>query len=436
MREQWVLSNGLHALCVLASAVFFAGCAQEAPLTVISTIITIDVQAVARDDRGALKERIFNVRPMYGLAVGVSFYSAKAQPTFDSKPAHALSAALVIDTMDRNYQFKFQPSDHRRLLTDLRLPVGAMENLAVLDHLAQSIGVDALNNPSISPLGPSTAGLLSNRDGTFPYFGDNRLVSGKTIVDEVQRALRDMGAGVAPDQVGTALFYFSAHGTLGPGGALYLAPADAEANNPATWLKADDLLAPIYAFAAEGGNTELKRRILVILDVCQQGNAAGAVPLAPPPRGVAVIQSASPGQYAWHFASKSRVTETLAAESVPPTTQDVRLTSTMSFLPISLRRSFAGLGASLTPIADPPAPGVLPQMRYVQVGDLFGALKQQMEQLAASDRAVMQAGGQTISIAYGDGSQQMNFLALVNTGDTFDLATSKREGRVYAEQFH
>jgi len=30
----------------------------------------------------------------------------------------------------------------------------------------------------------------------------------------------------------------------------------------------------------------------------------------------------------------------------------------------------------------------------------------------------------------------MNFLTLVNTGDTFDVPASKREGRVYTEHFH
>ena len=426
---------GRCAQCVLACMAVFGAChAEDAARTVISTELTLGSQAIDRGSRGADKERIFNLRSMYGLAVGVSYYGAKARPRFDSKPAHALSAALVVDTIDHTYEFAFHSKEHSRLLTDLRMPVGAMGNLASLDHMAQSVGVEAINNPSISPLGPA-AGVMSNRDGTFPYFGDNRLVSRQLIVDEVERALRDMSV-VAPGQVGTALFYFSAHGTLGPGGALYLIPADAQEQVPSTWLKVDDLLAPIYAFAAESGNADLMRRIVVILDVCQQGDAGGASPLAPPPRGVAIIQSASPGQYAWHFASKARVVETVTPQSGPQSIQDVDLSSTMSFLPISLRRSFAELGALLPPMPNPPTPDALSQVRHIRVGELFNALRQQMERLTASDRAVQLAGGQTISILYGEGSKEMNFLTLVNTGDTFDVPASKREGRVYTEHFH
>ena len=417
-----------HAWWVWFALAAFASHAARA-VDSVSTEVTVGPQAVDRDAGGDRAEHVFNLRTMYGLSVGVSSYGKKAKPDFDTKPAHALSAALIVDTLDRTYQAKFEPGDHRRLLTELRLPAGAIGNSALLDEMAQSVGVEAIANPRFSPFGPE---LMSNRDGSFPYFGDNRLISRQKIEDEVRRALQDMAAGAGGDDVRTALFYFSAHGTLGSDGALYLIPADATARDPSTWLKVDDLLAPIYAFAAEGGNPGMKRRILAIVDICQKGGATAAAALAPPPRGVAVIQSSSPGQYAWHFRTATTIANHQSTSPGSPSSEQVDANSTMSFLPISIRRSFRVLGASLSPLRSGTSPDAS-QRRNITVGEFFEATKSEMDKLAAADLAVQRSGGQTASILYGEGAKAMNFLTLVNAGDLFEVPVSKRQGRVYAD---
>ena len=385
--------------------------------------------------RGANTESIYNLRPIMTVSIGVSFYSGKAQKKFPSLPAHALSAAMVVDSLNRSFQYRFSNDARLRLVTDLRMPPGQLANLGVLDHLAQSVGVEAINNPKVA-FGPTP---LSNQDGNWPYFGNNKLVGRQVILDEVARALRDAPRMQWERGMIPLLFYFSAHGAYAADGNLYLIPADAEPNDPATWLKAEELLAPIYEFAASDGNVEMKRRVLVVLDICQQGEASTTVKSLPaPPRGVAVVQSASPGQHAWHFMSSRKFSQSSSGSTGGKRVDQVELKSTMSFFPISLRRSFAVLGADLPPLpTEPGADGKIGgSSRYIKVKDLLEATAREMKRLVDADAFVQRAGGQTMSVKYGEGAEDMSFVDLFNAGvGRFELPLSKREGRVYAEEF-
>ena len=78
--------------------------------------------------RNANTESIYNLRPIMTLSIGVSFYSRKAQTKFPSLPAHALSAAMVVDSLDRSFQYRFNNDARVRLVTDLRMPPGQVAN--------------------------------------------------------------------------------------------------------------------------------------------------------------------------------------------------------------------------------------------------------------------------------------------------------------------
>lgn len=419
------LTLGLTAVLVLAMS------SPSSPAAGPDTLNRV-IQAQSDDSlRSSGKEKVFNIRPVFALSVGVSFYGKRARPKFPSMPAHALSAAMMLDSIDRSYQYKSRNTFLLRLITDLQLPPGELGNLGILDHLAQSVGVDAIQNPLV-PYGPKGRYFLQNKDGNFPYIGDNQLVSGRGIGIEIERALKDVPKAKWQEDVKIVLFYFAAHGTYTTDGILHLIAADADAEDPTTWTKVDDLLSPIYAFAAEGGNVDLKRRVLVILDICQQGNAPQAHAIAAPPRGVAVLQSASPGQYAWHFETSRNFAQTSTTNGSTTRTDQANLKSTMSFLPIALRQAINSLGDDLPePPTEPSADGKIHiQSKYVKLEQIFSATQAQMKRLIDADPAAQRAGGQTMSIAYGEGAAAMNFLELVKMD--VPIPDEKREGRVYA----
>jgi hypothetical protein len=408
--------------------------AMESPSSRAAGPDTLDLEIQAQSDgnlRSSGKEKVFNIRPVFTLSVGVSFYGKRARSKFPSLPAHALSAAMMLDSLDRSYHYMSSNKSMLRLITDLRLPPGELGNLGILDHLAQSVGVDAIQNPLI-PYGPNGPYFLQNEDGNFPYIGSNQFVSRQGIGIEVERALKDVLEAKWEQDINVVLFYFAAHGIYTTDGTLHLVAADADAEDPSTWTKIDDLLAPIYAFAAEGGNAGLKRRVLVILDICQQGDTPQAHPIAAPPRGVAVLQSASPGQHAWHFETNRKYAQTSTTNGGTPHTMQADLKSTMSFLPLSLRQAINTMGDDLPePTTEPGPDGKIHiKTKFVTLEQIFAATKTQMKHLVDADPAAQRDGGQTMSIAYGDGAAAMNFLELVKVD--VPIPYEKKEGRVYA----
>ena len=395
---------------------------------------TLNREIQAQSDgslRSSGKEKVFNIRPVFTLSIGVSFYGKRARSKFPSLPAHALSAAIMLDSIDRSYQYKSSNTFMLRLITDLQLPPGELGNLGILDHLAQSVGVDAIQNPLI-PYGPNGRYFLQNKDGNFPYIGSNQLVSRQGIGIEVERALKDVPKAKWEQGINLVLFYFAAHGIYTTDGTLHLVAADADAQDTSTWTKVDDLLAPIYAFAAEGGNADLKRRVLVILDICQQGDAPQAHPIAAPPRGVAVLQSASPGQHAWHFETIRKFAQLSTTNGGTSRTEQADLKSTMSFLPISLRLAINAMGDDLPEPPKEPGPDgkIHIKSKFVNLEQIFAATKTHMKRLVDADPTAQRDGGQTMSIAYGEGAAAMNFLELMKMD--VPIPYEKREGRVYA----
>lgn len=422
-----VKMNHLQRFLVMAIfCVMFQGCADTRDNVIVSNLV-LHEQAVDRPLHHGDEQDILNTQRMFGTAIGVSRYGDKAQPQFDSKAAHALSAALLVDTVRRDYEYVFQSANkNMSLSTELRLKADDINNFDILMQLSMSIGANA-----ILPHEKFLMNGMALADGSWPYFGNNRLISKKTIIASVARAIQEIRMDTDTDKPVTAIFYISAHGFLAPDGTGYIIPADGVAGQRETWLGFNDFLAPIYHFAAEDNNTDLRKRILVIIDVCQrEGRFSNAIDA--PPKGVAVIFSSSPGQYAWHFSSHMHLEQHgKPALSATPINTDMDVSSTMSFLPMAMRQSMSELGADLLPIKDGKEEEKNLYEKNISIGTLFNKMQEKMKTIAENDDSVQDSGGQNMRIYYGDMAEQMGFMTLKNFSSLNYLPHSKTYAAAY-----
>jgi hypothetical protein len=153
--------------------------------------------------------------------------------------------------------------------------------------------------------------------------------------------------------------YVSAHGWTGRDGRPYLLPADADSDDPATWISYDEVLRPFYEFGAEveaaaPADGDTRALAIVILDTCQIQRYQGSEQPAPSRHdlsrpGVIVVQSTSPGRYAWHWTQTYTSDKTVSVDKEtrwgfppPPKAERGRVVSAlsagMSVLPVASQR--------------------------------------------------------------------------------------------------
>lgn len=150
------------------------------------------------------------------------------------------------------------------------------------------------------------------------------------------------------------VIYVAAHGWLGPDGQPYFLAADAVEKDPATWISYRSVLESVEAFLGRNAPGSTSRSALVIFDTCQISPGGmdmppAALPTAP---GLVLVQSTSPGQYAWHWTGTDVMTqhvdvvkETRIGVGLPPKARrgdfTTELSSTMSVLPLANQCSLA-----------------------------------------------------------------------------------------------
>jgi WD40 repeat protein len=151
--------------------------------------------------------------------------------------------------------------------------------------------------------------------------------------------------------------YVSAHGWSGRDGRPYLLPADADSDDPVAWISYEEFLRPFYEFGAEvaavPADTGTRALVIVILDTCQIQRYQNSGPTRPQQDlsrpGVIVVESTSPGQYAWHWTQMYTRNTTVSVEretrwGFPPPPKAERgrvvnaLSARMSVLPVASQR--------------------------------------------------------------------------------------------------
>ena len=142
-------------------------------------------------------------------------------------------------------------------MTDLQIPVDDPESkmlLAVLSHLD---GVSGFRRLCSAPV-PS-GGQHVRQAGTGEHITRKRVVD--AIADSVETArtmLHERRAVVL-------VIYISAHGLIGPDGAAYVLPADADAKNPSTWVSYSQVLEPVRRFIANLRPEEQQNAVGVVI---------------------------------------------------------------------------------------------------------------------------------------------------------------------------
>jgi hypothetical protein len=198
----------------------------------------------------------------------------------------------------------------------------------------------------------------TEKDSVY-YVGSGKSVTRQRILDSLSQAIEKARRVLEIQRRVVFVVYVSAHGWLGPDGRPYLLPADADADDPKTWISYEEFLQPIYAFLAQENKIgpffdpvrgDLSRVGIVIFDTCQfpRSGELDKVPATPDLSrlGLVVVQATSPGRYAWHWTesltSKGNITvEKETRWGFPPPPKAKRgplatsLSMNMSVLPVA-----------------------------------------------------------------------------------------------------
>jgi caspase domain-containing protein len=300
-RYSWV--TALIAAACTSSCISYTSTSGTTTVSVTDTFIRVHTA------------RLKSVLPVIGVFVGVSNYGVKANvPT---RPAHTISAALLYEIFynadpnkppesELRLVRESQTHDNLQLLADLRLNPRTEGALAY--PLNDISGIwDQFHPRSEKPdlMEEFFPRAKMARDGTWPYLGEGELVSRSRILAALTKGLADYTKA----ESSLFVFYISGHGGIADDGRPYIIPADANIKERSTLIFYDEVLTLIYAAKATRAD-DLDSSMLIIFDACQQlpATEVQARPILPPPMGVTVVQSASPGQAAWHFTTSQRTT--------------------------------------------------------------------------------------------------------------------------------
>lgn len=154
-------------------------------------------------------------------------------------------------------------------------------------------------------------------DPSFLRLGSGEPVTRERIFSRISAAVQKAEQTAREQEQTLLVVYVAAHGWIGPDGRQYLLPSDADESNPSTWIAYEDFLHPIKDFlttpSATGRVLDPKKGAIVIFDTCQifhgSSQKTSVVSTVDDPINLTVIESTSPGQYAWHWTGNLNSTE-------------------------------------------------------------------------------------------------------------------------------
>lgn len=155
-------------------------------------------------------------------------------------------------------------------------------------------------------------------DPNFLQMGRGEPVTRKRIFDALSSSIEKAEHTAGEQETAMLVVYIAAHGWIGWDGRQYLLSSDADASNPSTWIAYEDFLKPIRDFLASpthagGRDYDPHKGAIVIFDTCQillgSSRKTPAVSSEESPINLTVIESTSPGQYAWHWTGNLNSTE-------------------------------------------------------------------------------------------------------------------------------
>ena len=142
------------------------------------------------------------------------------------------------------------------------------------------------------------------------------------------------------------ILYVAAHGWIGADGKPVVLPGDAVESDSTSWIPYQWFVDQVDKFVGTDGT----RRAVIIFDTCQRlvaGERVGALGPQSASPYVTIVESASPGQYAWHWRVESQFSSdrTVTSESrfgfpyLPPKAprgkSEATLSTTMSVFPLT-----------------------------------------------------------------------------------------------------
>jgi caspase domain-containing protein len=293
-----------------------------------------------------LADNLHSVRhaqPLVGLFVGVSNYSEPSR--LWSTPAHTISAALFREPFYLTTGSDAQKGD-LKLVTELDLDPRTEVARSIERTLRSVAGMSGAVNSY-----PDFKRSGKDENVRWSVVRDAEPTTRKNLLDKLVGAL-DRAEDTAKQKGSVVfIFYISAHGWIGTDGRSYILPSDADYDVPATWIDHQEVLAKVSAFLAHSRMDGLSRKAVVVFDTCR--NARGDLPerlAVGAPRALSsafVVESTSPGSYAWHWTLQSETREDIEVLSEsrwgfplpPPKAKrgviEQKLSANMSIAPIA-----------------------------------------------------------------------------------------------------
>jgi WD40 repeat protein len=250
--------------------------------------------------------------------------------------------------------------DDLELLADLKAREDTPGFGMAIEYLLQADGVAEQMSMFQKDNGPEESAIY--------YVGSGDPVTRTRIFESLSGSIAKAKRALKLHHRVILVVYVAAHGWIGPDGKQYLLPSDADADDPKTWISYGEFLQPIREFLAAENNASpsgdesannMSKLALVVFDTCQVArlNESGSFPVPDlSQRNLWVIQSTSPGRYAWHWtatqASKENITvdkETRWGFPPPPKAQrgliSTSLSTRMSLLPVASQKALTALAA-------------------------------------------------------------------------------------------
>lgn len=239
----------------------------------------------------------------HGLFVGISDFPADSK--LHQNVAHTVSALFLREVfmgMNGNHGGSSINADIVRLHPIISVARPANDPaLPNLDYILKEVRFDNIkyhDRQARKHFGPRP-------DGLFEVFNNQEPITRARLRHELKKSLQLYGEAVRATRRGLFVFYINTHGGFTDTGKTLLYCSDSKLADPNTAVDAEGLLDRIYALQNKLIDEEIESRMLLIVDCCRNSKAAIGesydAAISAPPRGTAVVYSASPGQFAWHW---------------------------------------------------------------------------------------------------------------------------------------